>query len=256
MNYEPPQRGFKTFIFLFLLGSATFLGLRYSQVAQNYFSSANINEEEVRPTLLNITDSSVIVMWESKKFYTGSIRIESENGHSKEYVEISPSKLHTLHIFDLAPSENYTIYLYNKTLNFKTAAVEESSFYQVTGQIKTKYNINLKNALVILTIRDKDRNGTMGSSLPLAVSVDSYGIYSLNLKNAKNFNASEPFSFSHTFDEVLIEVITEDLLHNSFLLNVSQLESAPPLEIDYVDTTKDLRNVKTNSSNIDLSQKL
>ena len=79
MNFEPPQRGFRTFLQLIVLAIGAVVIVRLSQGVTNSFTQASVSDEPQNVKVTNLSDTSVAINWSTSKPTTEYVVFRNKN---------------------------------------------------------------------------------------------------------------------------------------------------------------------------------
>ncbi len=266
MNYEPPQKGFKTFLILVFLGLGTFAVARVGKTALILFTSANVTQKPGHVRITNVTATALTVSWHTEIPTTGYLTLTNNN---QQWEDFSPylATNHHLTIDGLQPNTVYEVligvgkqqYEISKTSMIKTAFKNNlGEPHRVFGQVIDITNEPVENALVYLVIKDADAQGTSGISSQLSAITNPEGIYSINLQDALTNNWLGPFFYSHETDQLEISAIGVNEETASIIINTKQSQPSPTIKLTPQGRIEDLTKqdlVKGININLGVVQK-
>jgi hypothetical protein len=254
MNYEPPQKGFKTFILLLALGIGSFGIAQLGKVAISTYTSAAITEEPEHARITNTRTSMVTVSWHTSSPTTGYVYLTKGN---QQWEEFSPylRTNHHLTIEGLQPNTEYAVQIgVGKRLYVARGAetartsfnTHTSTNHRVFGQVIGLNHTPAAGSLVYVTLKDGDNQGTSGLATVLSAITNAEGIYSVNLQETLVRDRTGPFFFSAEDDIVEITALGIQDESASILVLISQTQPAPSIQLSPTGTLQDL----TNSNNV------
>lgn len=254
MNIEPPQRGFKTFILIILIGSVAFFTTSLTRNTIRTRLLAGMTDKPVHLKVSNLTQNSATISWLTNAETSGFIVYGPTESLDLKEKEASISNIHHITLTNL--KENTTYYFkigvgektYDRDGNpytFTSAAgVGDGLSQKVYGQILNIDGTPTANTLIYLNIKDKDGRGSPGMSTTLSTVTNAAGLFTLNLAKAKVVDLSEPFYYSKPGDVIEITARGPHNERTSVLLDVSQTQPTPTITLSLKGRLIDLTGQK------------
>ena len=251
MNFEPPQRGFRTFLQLIVLAIGAVVIVRLSQGVTNSFTQASVSDEPQNVKVTNLSDTSVAINWSTSKPTTEYVVFRNGLTKEQKYFTTNLRRNHQITLTSLIPDTKYEYrlgvgpVLYDDngeayTFNTLPKFVRGHEL-KVFGQVLTENQTLAENALVNLTLKDMDNVGSIGLSTTVSTITDKNGVFFLNLADVQERAVGGAFVAS-SGDSVELTVAGSGGGVASLLLNLQSLQPTPTIELSGTLRLKNLMN--------------
>lgn len=169
-------------------------------------------------------DNRYYVSWRTRNAEGGRVRLVGGGAFVDERGADYEGKTHYVKVNNLAADGKYQFDIisggetYNNggqhwTVNLGPAVSAATTPYTIFGRLKNPDGSDADGAIVYVTIRDADDNGTSGRSGLLSTLIraeDGGDFFNINLEEARTRNNSTKFNYDPARDQVVINAVGAD----------------------------------------------
>ncbi len=246
-----PRKHIKSLILTLVLIMGLFASVRAVQLGYQQFIKAEEVSIPQNVRITNLSDNSASLSWITDKEITGFIVWGTAPGSlAQSQKSESKSRIHHFNLRSLKPS---TLYYYKIGSGSKTYDNNGSPYIFTTAPIapvpptpdEVYGKVNgvigpASGAVVYLTLKDQDGQGSNGSSTIISSLTSSSGSFATDLGNTRSADLSNYFSYSREEDYLEIEVEGADQGKARVILTTAQTQPLPRISLSETGTLVDL----------------